>query len=112
MLWRGLTGVHVSSTTARHRLNAHFSSQQQLVGHSHSHGSSAGSAGSAASAANTSTAGSPAVTVCLVDELDYLMSRNHDVMYHFYSWPQHLNSNFILLGIANTMDLPERLSTR
>jgi hypothetical protein len=102
MLWRGLTGVHVSATTARHRLNAHFSPQQQLVGH----GSSAGSA----SGSGTGSRG--AVTVCLVDELDYLMSRNHDVMYHFYSWPQHLGSNFILIGIANTMDLPERLSTR
>jgi origin recognition complex subunit 1 len=52
------------------------------------------------------------VTVCLVDEMDYLISRNFDVMYHFYSWPQHAGARFLLIGIANTMDLPERLSAR
>jgi len=52
------------------------------------------------------------VTICLVDELDYLLTRDFSVMYDFYSWPQTSSVPFIMIGIANTMDLPERLSTR
>ena len=54
----------------------------------------------------------PLITVCLVDEMDYLLSRNLEVLYNFYSWPQHAQSRFVLVGIANTMDLPEMMSIR
>ena len=96
LLWRGMTGVHLAAKTAQKRLIAHFSGEERRV----------------ASSSSSALAVPPQITVCLVDELDYLITRNFEVMYHFYSWPMFRSSNFILIGIANTMDLPEKLSTR
>lgn len=47
--------------------------------------------------------------VVLMDELDILMNRSQSVIYNFFEWPCRPNSNMILIAIANTMDLPERL---
>jgi len=46
-----------------------------------------------------------------VDELDFLITRSLDVVYQFYDWSS-FSKGFVLITIANTMDLPERLSTR
>jgi len=110
LLWRGLTGVHMPAKSALKRINQHFDGQARRVSASSSASSS--SASSATTSAARDQQQQERVTVCLVDELDYLLTRNFDVMYHFYSWPQVAYSRFMLIGIANTMDLPERLSTR
>lgn len=47
--------------------------------------------------------------VLLVDEVDMLRNRRQDVIYNLFDWPSKANSHFIVLTIANTMDLPERL---
>ncbi|GFQ83082.1 origin recognition complex subunit 1 [Trichonephila clavata] len=47
--------------------------------------------------------------VLLVDELDRLWTRKQTVMYNIFDWPTKKNSKLIVLAIANTMDLPERL---
>ncbi|XP_035229678.1 origin recognition complex subunit 1-like [Stegodyphus dumicola] len=47
--------------------------------------------------------------VLLVDELDRLWTRKQTVMYNIFDWPSKKNSKLIVLAIANTMDLPERL---
>lgn len=46
----------------------------------------------------------------LVDELDQLMTRKQDVLYRILDWPQR--SKIIVLAIANTFDLPERVMQR
>lgn len=38
-----------------------------------------------------------------------LRNRRQDVIYNLFDWPSKPNSRFIVLTIANTMDLPERL---
>ncbi|XP_071534634.1 origin recognition complex subunit 1 isoform X2 [Panulirus ornatus] len=45
----------------------------------------------------------------LVDELDLLWTRRQDVMYNLFDWPSRLGSKLIVVAIANTMDLPERI---
>ena len=45
----------------------------------------------------------------LVDELDYLVTRKQSVLYNLFEWPTMKHSRLIVVGIANTMDLPERL---
>jgi hypothetical protein len=100
LLWRGLSGVHLAPKAAHKRLLAHFNAQEHRV--------SAESAPQGSKGASVA----PTVTICLVDELDYLITREFNVMYDFYSWPQTSTVPFILIGIANTMDLPERLSNR
>ncbi|GBN85290.1 Origin recognition complex subunit 1 [Araneus ventricosus] len=47
--------------------------------------------------------------VLLVDELDRLWTRKQTVMYNIFDWPSRKSSKLIVLAIANTMDLPERL---
>ena len=46
-----------------------------------------------------------------MDELDYLVTKKQTVMYNFFDWPNRPHSKLIVLAIANTMDLPERMLT-
>ncbi|NXN02797.1 ORC1 protein, partial [Sylvia borin] len=48
-------------------------------------------------------------TVLVVDELDLLWTRKQNVMYNLFDWPTKKHSKLIILAIANTMDLPERI---
>eukprot|EP00899_Mesostigma_viride_P008063 jgi/Mesvir1/17258/Mv07668-RA.3 len=79
-----------------------------------------GRGGSAASAsikrrgASGYARGGDGASMCVVviDELDQLMSKNQAVLYNLFQWPGCRNSNLVVIGIANTMDLPERLLPR
>ncbi|CAM6118357.1 unnamed protein product [Calypogeia fissa] len=51
-------------------------------------------------------------TVLLVDELDLLVTRNQSVLYNVFDWPTRPLSRLVIIGIANTMDLPERMLPR
>uniref|UniRef100_A0A3Q3F5J8 Origin recognition complex subunit 1 n=1 Tax=Kryptolebias marmoratus TaxID=37003 RepID=A0A3Q3F5J8_KRYMA len=48
-------------------------------------------------------------TVLLVDELDLLWTRKQNVMYNLFNWPTCRHARLVVLTIANTMDLPERV---
>ncbi|XP_075165132.1 origin recognition complex subunit 1 [Haematobia irritans] len=48
-------------------------------------------------------------TVLLVDELDILCNRRQDVVYNLLDWPTKSAARLVVVTIANTMDLPERL---
>ncbi|KAM8889003.1 origin recognition complex subunit 1 isoform 2-T2 [Synchiropus picturatus] len=48
-------------------------------------------------------------TVLLVDELDLLWTRKQNVMYNLFDWPSRRQARLVVLTIANTMDLPERI---
>ncbi|KAG6511376.1 hypothetical protein ZIOFF_029444 [Zingiber officinale] len=50
--------------------------------------------------------------VLLIDELDLLLTRNQSVLYNILDWPTKPHTNLIVIGIANTMDLPEKLLPR
>ncbi|XP_069128426.1 origin recognition complex subunit 1-like [Argopecten irradians] len=45
----------------------------------------------------------------LADELDLLWTRKQDVMYNIFDWPSHPHARLVVLAVANTMDLPERI---
>lgn len=47
--------------------------------------------------------------VMLADELDLLWTRKQDVMYNIFDWPSHRHARLVVLAVANTMDLPERI---
>lgn len=51
-------------------------------------------------------------SVLLLDEIDEIAARQISVLYNILDWPRRSNSQFIVLGIANTMDLLERLLPR
>jgi origin recognition complex subunit 1 len=100
MLWRGLSGEFVGPQIALTRLKAYF---EDVANRSN---------------APSDTRSSLAISrptnyiICLLDELDYLVTKNESIVYNFFDWPQQLNSGLIVVGIANTMDLPERLNKR
>ncbi|TMW93351.1 hypothetical protein EJD97_011839 [Solanum chilense] len=50
--------------------------------------------------------------ILLIDELDLLVTRNQAVLYNILDWPTKPHSKLIVIGIANTMDLPEKLLPR
>ncbi|ANZ78114.1 BA75_04810T0 [Komagataella pastoris] len=49
--------------------------------------------------------------VVLMDELDQILTKNQSVLYNFFNWPSYSSSSLIVIAVANTMDLPERLLT-
>ena len=42
-------------------------------------------------------------------QLDLLWTRKQTVMYNIFDWPTRPQAKLIVLAIANTMDLPERI---
>ena len=46
-----------------------------------------------------------------MDELDQLVTAKQDVVYNFFNWPTLVGSKLVVLAVANTMDLPERVMT-
>ncbi|KAH7665530.1 origin recognition complex subunit 1 protein [Dioscorea alata] len=50
--------------------------------------------------------------VLLLDELDLLLTRNQSVLYNVFDWPTRPHSKLVIIGIANTMNLPEKLLPR
>ncbi|KAM6490744.1 P-loop containing nucleoside triphosphate hydrolase protein [Amanita muscaria] len=47
--------------------------------------------------------------IVLMDELDQLVTTKQDVVYNFFNWPTLVESKLIVIAVANTMDLPERV---
>lgn len=45
----------------------------------------------------------------LIDELDALLFGKQTILYNLFDWPCHRRSNLVVIAIANTMDLPERM---
>jgi origin recognition complex subunit 1 len=50
--------------------------------------------------------------VVLVDELDALVTKKQTLLYNLFDWPCHQNSKLLVISIANTMDLPERMQVK
>lgn len=88
LLWKCLSSEQVTAKTALVRLKDYFVET------------------------GSSSSTEKCILVCILDELDYLMTQNETVVYNFLEWSQQPNSGLIIIGIANTMDLPERLSKR
>ena len=49
------------------------------------------------------------MTLLLVDELDFLCTKRQDVVYNLLDWPTKATAQLVVVTIANTMDLPERV---
>lgn len=85
-----MSGYHLSPQAALKRLSSFFTDKSYVT--------------------NTLT-DKKTILVCLMDELDYLLTRDFKVIYNFFDWPMQ-QEGFLLVGIANTMNLPETISAR
>ncbi|XP_042892016.1 cell division control protein 6 homolog isoform X2 [Penaeus japonicus] len=59
----------------------------------------------------TLTSGKNPVLIML-DEIDQLDSRNQEVLYSIFEWPALAGSKLVLVGIANALDLTDRILPR
>ena len=56
-----------------------------------------------------SSPGEKVTTVLLADELDLLWTRKQTVLYNMFDWPSRQHARLVVLAVANTMDLPEKV---
>ncbi|XP_036889398.1 cell division control protein 6 homolog [Sturnira hondurensis] len=52
------------------------------------------------------------MVVLVLDEVDQLDSRGQDVLYTLFEWPWLNDSRLVLIGVANTLDLTDRILPR
>lgn len=43
-----------------------------------------------------------------MDEVDQLLNKEASILYNLFDWPSLQNSRFVLIGIANALDLVQR----
>ncbi|EHH24915.1 CDC6-related protein [Macaca mulatta] len=58
------------------------------------------------------TADKGPMIVLVLDEMDQLDSKGQDVLYTLFEWPWLSNSRLVMIGIANTLDLTDRILPR
>ena len=88
VLWKHLSpnGVSLSANTARLKLHDYFDHLE----HSNQQSSTR------------------RMTVLLIDEIDYIQTKDEKVLYDFSNWPLKANSKLFVIGVANAIDLVER----
>ncbi len=47
-----------------------------------------------------------------MDEIDRLVTKDQDVLYKLFEWPTMERSTVVLIGIANALDLTDRVLPR
>jgi Cdc6-like AAA superfamily ATPase len=48
--------------------------------------------------------------VLIIDEIDFLKTRDEEVLYSIFEWTQKKKSQLIIISISNTLDFPETLT--
>lgn len=48
----------------------------------------------------------------VLDEVDQLIGKKQSILYSIFEWPAMKNSKIVLIGIANALDLTDRMLTR
>ena len=91
LLWEQLTGQNAIPSKAAPLLDKHLS---------------------AAGGGGASKKSKTVPLILILDELDYLVTRKQSVIYNLFEWATRGTSALIVVGISNTMDLPERLLPR
>lgn len=92
-LWEKISGITLRPEVAASRLEAYFTKDE-------------------CTATKEAKSDSRSVVV-LLDEIDYLVTKNQSVLYNFFDWPTHnQRRRLIVLGVSNTLNLAEQLHTR
>lgn len=51
-------------------------------------------------------------SLLVLDEIDQLSSKKQSVLYTIFEWPSRIRSKMVLVGIANALDLTDRILPR
>jgi origin recognition complex subunit 1 len=94
-LWEGISGEKRTAGAAAELLERHFVKEPSQY----------------AEQGNLRQKKRPATVVVLLDEIDYLTTNKQTVLYNFFNWPLK-SEGLVILGISNTINLPERLHPR
>ena len=116
LLWEALTGQATKPARAVELLERRFAAAPAVYGKSKVEARQVGGGAAAKKALGGMGAHkrrAPAEKVVLVlDELDYLVTSKQSVIYNLFEWATRGSSHMVVVGISNTMDLPERLLPR
>jgi origin recognition complex subunit 1 len=99
LLWEGLTGQAVKPSRALELLERRFAAPVT-------------SRLSFSKAVQQRRKGASEKVILILDELDYLVTSRQSVLYNLFEWSTRANAALVVVGISNTMDLPERLLPR
>ena len=50
--------------------------------------------------------------ILVIDEIDFLINRNQNILYNIFNWTTYEESKLIVISISNTLDFPNRLSPK
>ena len=50
--------------------------------------------------------------IVIIDEVDFLYTKNQNILYNLFEWSNLKETRFCLIVIANTMDFPEKLQPK
>ena len=50
--------------------------------------------------------------IVIIDEIDFLYTKNQNILYNLFEWSNLKETRFCLIVIANTMDFPEKLQPK
>lgn len=48
----------------------------------------------------------------MIDEVDFLLTKDQEILYNLFEWTSQQTTKLGLIIIANTLDFPEKLSSR
>ena len=50
--------------------------------------------------------------ILVIDEIDFLINRNQNLLYNIFNWTTYEESKLIVISISNTLDLPNHLTPK
>lgn len=50
--------------------------------------------------------------IVAVDEMDILVTKKQSVLYNFFDWPTRKGVPLVVIGISNTLNLPDQMMAR
>ena len=120
LLWEALTGQAAKPARALELLEKRFTAPNVSGGGGGSKGGGGGGSGREAGVGGDGAVVSGAKrraaqgqkVIVILDELDYLVTSKQSVIYNLFEWATRGSSHMLVVGISNTMDLPERLLPR
>lgn len=52
------------------------------------------------------------VKVLVIDEVDYLLTKNNDILYSMFDWTHAPHSKLLIICVANTLDFPDKIQPK